>query len=119
MSFASNTRICVFNGTHNSRDTRVDQRLRTWSSLTLMSAWLQRNIRRRAARTHVRLTQRFSFRMRSAASLRAAPAGNVPVAINNYTAHGRVRPHTPHPAPRQRERQRHISFVYAVVGARG
>ena len=119
MSFAGNTRIWVLNRTHNSRDARVDQRLRTRSGLTLMSAWLQRNKRRRTARAPARLAQRFCFRMRTAAILRAAPAGNVPVAINNYTANGGVRPHTPHPAPRQRERQRHISLVDAVVGARG
>ena len=95
---------------HNAGDASFDERLGTGRRLTVMSARLQSHVSSGSLSLRASVIKGLRFCMRSPAVSRA-PTANDPPVFDDDTAHSRVRPDSPKPAPRKRERVAHVGFV--------
>src|SRR5208337_4954833 len=64
-SAPADTRVGIDASDDDALDACSDQRIRAWRRLSEMSAWLERNVRGRAARERTRLRERLRFRVRT------------------------------------------------------
>ena len=104
------TGVRIAGGDHDTGDPCVYQGLRAGGCLAVVRTGLQRDIGCCPSGRVAGLCQSTCFRMWPAPVGRPA-APDDPAVADNHTSDSRVRPDTPHPAPPQRQGERHEAYI--------
>ena len=105
-------RIRIDASDHHPPHSRLHQRARTWRRASLMRAWLERHVSRRAARLRTRAGERHGLGMWTAAGGGRSLADDLSTALaaaHDHTSHGRVGRGPPEHPARERERLAHVA----------
>src|SRR6185436_20104550 len=102
-AIATHQRIRILHGRHHAFDARFDQRVGARTGSSLMRAWLEIDIKRRAARPFTRLFERLNFSMLHSGPCVITTAHNLSV-THQHGADRRVRTRLTFPPAREIER---------------